>query len=332
MSSRVSQRLVASLLFLACLVTGLAQAAPPQRWTFIDLHSLGAYSSAADVNNRGDVIGSSWVPSTVSHHPWIWQNGMLTDLAGSLPANSTVYRIGDRGTMLGTVNQHPHIFSDGTVTSLPIDYAYDMNRFEHVAGFVRIFIGGWQGYGARAVVYRDGVVQDLGTLGGQQSAAYAINDRGVVVGYSHVAMGSSVGHAFRYENGVMTDLGTLGGAESFAKAVNSHGVIVGTAQEASGRQVAVMWDRAGIRRLVDGNSRAVDINDRGQVVLMGTVNGVNGTYLYDEGTITHLDSLPEVRAAGVARLEATAINDRGWIAGFANRPGQEMKAFLLIPR
>lgn len=334
MFMRISQRVVASLLFLSSLVAGIAQAAPPQRWTFVDLGTLGggagAYSSASHLNNRGDVVGSAWVPSALKHHGFLWQNGSMLDMG----ADTSVYRINDHGTMVAYVNGHPHLWKDGAVTRLPFDFALSINRSEDIVGYRNVFVGGFFSFAPRAVLFRDGVLHDLGALpGGDGSVAEAINGRGVIAGNSRFMPGSRLVHAFVYEDGVMKDLGTLGGVESFAEAINNHGVIAGTAQEPSGRFVAVVWDRAGIRRLVDGSSRAVDINNRGQVVLMGTLNGVNGTYLYDDGTVTHLDSLPEVRGAGVTRLEAHAMNDRGWITGFASRPGDSnWRAFLLIPR
>jgi probable HAF family extracellular repeat protein len=55
-------------------------------------------------------------------------------------------------------------------------------------------------------------MQDLGTLGGFDSTAYAydINARGQIVGASYTAAGP--GHAFLWEAGTgMQDLGTLGG-------------------------------------------------------------------------------------------------------------------------
>ena len=61
--------------------------------------------------------------------------------------------------------------------------------------------------------------------------------------------------------------------------------------------------------------------------------GQNGSFLYDDGEVTMLDSLPAVQAAGWVRLIPTAINNRGWITGYGSRgSGQSDKAFLLIPR
>ena len=50
---------------------------------------------------------------------------------------------------------------------------------------------------------------DLGTLGGQNSFAFGINNLGQIVGTSELESGQS--RAFLWENGEMMDLGTLGG-------------------------------------------------------------------------------------------------------------------------
>ncbi len=65
----------------------------------------------------------------------------------------------------------------------------------------------------RAFSHSNGVLSDLGTLGGSQSHALAINDTGTIVGNAYTT-GDVVYHAFSYSNGVMSDLGTLGGASA----------------------------------------------------------------------------------------------------------------------
>ena len=74
-------------------------------------------------------------------------------------------------------------------------------------------------------------MQDLGTLGGRNSEATAINDWSQVVGSSDIA-GSSVTHAFLYQNGAMVDLNTFlpagsGWVLEAATAINSAGEIAG---------------------------------------------------------------------------------------------------------
>src|SRR5262245_45478325 len=84
---------------------------------------------------------------------------------------------------------------------------------------------------------------ELGTLGGEFSAARSVNDADEVVGYSQVA-GSGESHAFLWCAGTMTDLGTLpGGASSVALDINNRGQIVGQATTATGAVHAVMWQR-----------------------------------------------------------------------------------------
>src|ERR671930_236835 len=68
---------------------------------------------------------------------------------------------------------------------------------------------------------------DLGTLGGTQSVAIAVNASGQVVGQSATA-GEAESHAFSWtQAGGMVDLGTLGGTQSVAVAVNASGQVVG---------------------------------------------------------------------------------------------------------
>jgi probable HAF family extracellular repeat protein len=67
-----------------------------------------------------------------------------------------------------------------------------------------------------------------GTLGGDYSRAYGINDMGQVVGQAATAIYGQY-HAFITgpDGAGMTDLGTLGGAESRAFGINDMGQVVG---------------------------------------------------------------------------------------------------------
>src|SRR5690348_4355014 len=60
-------------------------------------------------------------------------------------------------------------------------------------------------------------VKGLGTLGGTESFAMALNESGQVAGYSRIPVeGDNTFHAFFYSNGTMTDIGTFGGFDSYA--------------------------------------------------------------------------------------------------------------------
>jgi len=76
-------------------------------------------------------------------------------------------------------------------------------------------------------------VADLGTLGGSFSWAFAVNNKGWVVGIATLAGDTSL-HAFLWHDGLMTDLGILGHPEtlpiSTAVAINGAGEIVGVSE------------------------------------------------------------------------------------------------------
>jgi probable HAF family extracellular repeat protein len=95
-----------------------------------------------------------------------------------------------------------------------------------------------------AVLFGKGKVTDLGMLpGGYFSAAYGINDRGQVVGWSTSAT-SGADHASLYDYGVMTDLGMLpGGNSSTASAINNRGQIVGYSGTPYSPWHAAIWTR-----------------------------------------------------------------------------------------
>ena len=162
----------------------------------------------------------------------------------------------------------------------------------------------------------------------------APSERGtsVVAGTSRMPDGITL-HAFKWRNGEMTDLGALAGTSSMASDINSRGVVVGDSFEADGRAVAFIHDGAGpMRRLldIDVSNHAVAINDRGAVV--GVTDATS--FLFEDGVLTLLESIPEVMAAGWTRLYVTDINDRGWITGWGWKPDGPMDGlgFVLIPR
>jgi probable HAF family extracellular repeat protein len=61
-----------------------------------------------------------------------------------------------------------------------------------------------------AFLWDDGVINELGTLGGDNSEAIWLNDAGVVVGSADLT-GSQIHHAVYWSNGKIHDLGTVPG-------------------------------------------------------------------------------------------------------------------------
>lgn len=321
---------------LVCIAAGAAHAAAARTWTLVDIGALGPKGSAPfALNNRGEVAGGSIAVAGgfERQHAFLWQHGVMHDLGQAFAggnAGSFITAMNDKGALAGIVDGKPYLWHDGVAGALPFDgVPLDINKSEAIAG------GYWTGPAREeppfhAFLFQNATFLDLGTLGGKHSNANAVNDKGVVTGFSN-PFDDRINHAFVYQGGVMKDLGTLGGDESFGRDINNHGVVVGTSHDASGNLLAFIHDpRGGMRPLLDTSSTAAGINDRGDVV--GTTP--DHAFLYEDGIVTLLDRIPEVVAAGWTRLQPSAINDRGWIAGVGIKPGgpAEGTGFLLIPR
>jgi probable HAF family extracellular repeat protein len=168
---------------------------------------------------------------------------------------------------------------------------------------------------------------DLGTLGGRESHAYSINNRGQVVGDAINAAGAS--HAFLWDKGVMTDLGTLtGGGGSAATAINDRGQVVGLSTIATGEVRAFLWEKGVMTDLGTltgvGNSAARGINNRGQVVgWSNTATDAGHAFLWENGHMIDLGALED------GNTMANAINDAGDVVGSAWLANQDVNRGFL---
>jgi probable HAF family extracellular repeat protein len=239
---------------LTTMATSTSLAAPEEakhhHYKLIDVGTFGGPLSGTEnpasraLNNRGMSVGLADTASADPFAPYcfydcyvdlgFWQDkGAVTPL-GPLPSgaglSSFAYAINDRGWSVG---QAQNGAVDGS-TGWPVSHA---------------------------VLWRHGQVRDLGTLGGTQGIANAINISGQVVGASLTATpdpfanipiasgcetpnayglapatfavctlffpGSTEVHAYVWENGVMRDLQTLGGPDSNAFINNARGEVAG---------------------------------------------------------------------------------------------------------
>jgi probable HAF family extracellular repeat protein len=90
------------------------------------------------------------------------------------------------------------------------------------------------------------VIVDLGTLGGTDSYAQAVNAGGQVVGASFLPGNRAEGAFLWTEANGMIPLETLGGTDSLASAINADGLIVGGSSVAGGAEFrAVLWTPTG---------------------------------------------------------------------------------------
>lgn len=213
----------------------------------IDLHDLPGdafFALAADINDRGDIVGSG--STGTSSVAVLARNGRIVSL-GDLPGGQET--------------------SDATAIN---------NRREIVGS-------GFTDEGERAFLWRNGAMENLGVFPGAAgdfffSRANDINDRGEVVGTGNGfndPFSENVGFVWRA--GQLEPLPPLFGHTSAATAINENGDIVGSSEEH-----AAIWHGGGqpelLRDLVDPNDPngqwailqiARSINDRGQIIVTG---------------------------------------------------------------
>lgn len=291
------KRLLITVLGLASLVACGDEPVAPHRKPSVayagpsgvrDLGTLGgAESHAYGINGSGVVVGTSTLPTGVTHaFRWTETAGMVDISADAGALGAAAYSVNSWGDVAGSVQ------TAGGLTHIAV----------------------WPS-GQNTTI-------DLGSLIGPagNASANAINDDGDVVGYSTVGGGNI--HAFRFSpwDSTMVDLGTLpGGMLSVATSLNGAGTIVGYSTVASGRFHAFLWSETGgmmdlgvLPGMTD--SYAFGISGSGQVV--GFSSGPGGSHAFmwtASGGMIDLGLLP-----GGATGVAMGINDNGEVVGYGS--------------
>jgi probable HAF family extracellular repeat protein len=172
----------------------------------------------------------------------------------------------------------------------------------------------------------------LGTLGGDYSIAYDINDAGQVVGFFRAMDGGFHGFITGPAGMGMRDLGTLGGSYTIAAGINNAGRVVGETYVGSGSRAFITGPAGrGMRDLGTPAgatmSGAEDINDAGQVVGWSRTNpasfnrafitGPDGTGMRDLGTLRgNISSAEGINNTGqVVGVFGTEDNLHAFITG-----------------
>lgn len=294
-------------------------------FVMIDLGTGGGLASVSTgINAVGQVSGYNLQPD-FSTQAFLWDPvSGKRPLPGLVPGPTAALGVNSNGKVVGVsqVGQTPRpvVWTNGQPRDLegPPGVAYAIDDYqEWIAGVVQI------GAVMHAVAYTGGQLRDLGTLGGLNSVAEAINYFGQVVGAAEIPSGMD--HAFVWDPITgMTDLGTLPNlAQCDASSINKTGEIVGTCyNNPSVDPAAFILRYGGLEPLPNTfggqHSVANSINNLGSVVgaadnTMGLYHAVlwlSGRQVIDLTTTTGTPG-------GCALTNATAINDNGDIAGTA---------------
>lgn len=354
-----------------------------QRYFITDLGTLGGRQSFAyAINDLGQVVGESWISGDMSSHAFLYSNGKMTDL---YPLNSQeVQTVGPTGinnsgeiasgVVYGGIYV-PAIFNSrtgdlkilgslGGVTSFGFNgVATSINRVGSAVGYSYL-----DGLLRHAFLYRQNAFSDIGSFGGY-SAALAINDEGVIVGFAS-GLNNGTANAFVYADGVMADIHPT--TESYARDINNrhpeeernhdrfraeeiadkgHGQEERNHDGPRAEEIAdegqvvgsfVTADQTATHGFVDsrasftdlspagtGETVAFAINDHSQIV--GITSTANGqhAFLYDKGVLEDLNALIQ-QGLGWELTWAFDINNRGQIVGYGIL-NNRFRAFLLTP-
>lgn len=240
---------------------------------------LTGYGQANAINSAGTAIGTSYSNNT----PYVteWSRGQATNL-GIVGYGTAINDSGEVGGGYQTSSGLVHAFTstNGNLVDLGTlggtwSSVNGLNSLGQAAGTSSTSSGAFRAFFSSG----SGMV-GLGTLGGASSYGMAINNAGEIAGSAQTRQGYMNAVAWNGSN--LTDLGTLGGAQSYAYGINGAGTIVGSSWVTGNLVMHGFIDLGGVmmdlNQLLPVNSgwtidAAYGINDSGDVVSIGTLNG-----------------------------------------------------------
>jgi probable HAF family extracellular repeat protein len=331
------------------------------RYRFIDLGTFGGHHSEVDggsvvINTHGTVVGGADTADPCAYFPqnpispaFEWENGVMRELP-LLPGGCSGFAIAinDHGLIVGVADNgvldpftgapelRAVVWQDGRIIDLgtfggPNSLAGAVNARGQVTGVAQNAVSDPFNFGDiiglpnstqwRGFLWQHGVMQDLGTLGGADSAAsgfLALNDRSQVLGISFTndvvnpATGFPTLDSFLWSHGEKLDLGTLGGTFTNGLTINNGGQIVGSSN-LPGDSIShpFVWHRGvltDLGTLGGDNGTALWNNDAGDVVGTADVTGtqIHHGFLWKHGIMKDLGTFADDPCSNAFIVNASA--------------------------
>ncbi|HEY8287136.1 MAG TPA: hypothetical protein VIJ28_22325 [Chloroflexota bacterium] len=343
------------------------------RYIVVDVGTFGGPNSgtvndAKMLNNQGMLVGGADtalldttspkqnpqfpdIPDPFIQHAFLQRHGVLTDL-GALPGtnSSYAYWVNARGDALGLstngvvdpLKGYPEtagiLWKDGRIINLGTLGGYEnspnaMNNRDQITGIASNAIpdpyslANW-GTQTRGYLWQDGVIHDIGTLGGPDAQAWYINERGQIAGWSYTNLTPNpvtkvpTVDPFLWQNGHMQDLGTLGGTNSIVNSLTDGGMVVGQSNLAGDLTYhPFLWDGRALKDLGTfggKNGLANWVNEAGDVVGNADISGskAHHAFLWRKGVLIDLGTV-----AGSPCSTGYGINARDQVVGDAGKCG-----------
>ncbi len=281
---------------------------------------------AFSISDKGFVAGASEdnALDPLTHGPislaFLWKDGDIFNLGTLGGYESAAAAVNNRGEVVGAAETAtPELFPNRCPVACDFFLYGDPTE-------------------AHAFLWHDGTMQDLGTLGGPDSGAFFVNDKGEIAGASDVDFNINPGtggptvHPFFWQNGEMLDLiadappGMFGGTYGIVSAMNEHGQITGTMNLAGDTtRHSFFWNRRSIKDLgtLGGiNTVAIWLNRDGHVVGRSDVTAIctacassdqkqlHHPFMWKDGALTDLGLLYADTAG-----EAKSVNAKDQAVG-----------------
>jgi probable HAF family extracellular repeat protein len=210
----------------------------------------GCCTMALSINDLGMISGQAKRADGTTHAV-VWENGVMRDVQSFDSGSTFSWDLTNAGLVVGQWNLGGAGFAWSGAGGMrvlaglegPDDIPIGANDNGQIVGWYKRLQTDTR---LKAFLWENGVIRDLGTLGGLSSVAWAINNAGTVVGRSDIGttkQGGTIHHAFTWTAADgMKDLGSIVGRQwAQATALNETGWVVGQTWLSSGESRATLW-------------------------------------------------------------------------------------------